>query len=90
MEHTTEKGRSPNTEMIAAGEVGRYVFCPEAWRLSRFEKVRGSPTEASVAGEAEHDRWGTTVDQLESIRVGLRVLFGLSIVACLLCQWGGR
>lgn len=89
MAQKSEDGAT-NTEMIAAGEVGQYAFCPESWRLSRCEGVPGSSTEASVAGKVEHGRWGDTVDQLESIRVGLRVLFGLSIAACLLCQWGGR
>lgn len=89
MEQTTEVETIPDLVMIAAGEVGRFVFCPEAWRLSRCEGAGHSSTEAALAGEVEHDRWGHTVDQIESIRVGLRVLFGLTIVACLVCQWGG-
>lgn len=90
MKQKSADSSTPGSPMISAGEVGRYAFCPESWRLSRCERVRGPVTKGSVAGEVEHARWGNAVDQLESIRIGLRVLFALSIVACLLGQWGGH
>ncbi len=80
--------RQPAEELISAGEVGQFVFCPEAWRLRRMIGQNGEPSEKSQFGKVEHDDWGGVVDQLEAVRVGLRVLFGLCIAACVILEWG--
>ncbi len=80
-------------EILAAGEVGRFVFCPEAWRLSRGRGAHHGPStsrhdhERALRGEAEHERWGEAVDVLEAVRLGLRVLFALTVTACLVYRW---
>lgn len=75
-------------EMIAAGEVGQFVFCPESWRLRRLQGSTDSFDEKAEIGQVEHDDWGEIVDRLEAIRYGVRVLFILCIAACLIVEWG--
>jgi hypothetical protein len=75
-------------ELISAGEVGQFVFCPEAWRLRRLMGQRGEQSEKSEFGKVEHDNWGGVVDRLEAVRFGLRVLFGLCVAACVILEWG--
>jgi hypothetical protein len=74
--------------LISAGEVGQVVFCPEAWRIRLMMGRKGERSEKSEFGKVEHDDWGGIVDQLEAVRVGLRVLFGLCIAACVIIEWG--
>jgi hypothetical protein len=74
--------------MIAAGEVGQFVFCPESWRLSRLQGYTDGCDEKAALGRVEHDAWSGTVEQLEAIRSGVRVLFLLCIAACLIAEWG--
>jgi hypothetical protein len=40
---------------ITASEIGTFVFCPEAWRLSRFGGAVDSPE--MLAGSTAHVRW---------------------------------
>ncbi len=80
--------RWPAGELISAGEVGQFVFCPESWRLKRLMGQRGELSEKSDFGKVEHEDWGGVVDRLEAVRFGLRVLFGLCVAACILLEWG--
>ncbi len=93
MEGLSVDENGEKVEIIAAGEVGKFVFCPEAWRLSRSRGHRPGPStshlgdERAGRGEAEHERWGEAVDVLEAVRIGLRVLFALIVTACLVYRW---
>jgi hypothetical protein len=80
--------RLPAGGLISAGEVGQFVFCPEAWRLRRLMGQRGEQSKKSEFGKVEHDDWGGVVDRLEAVRFGLRVLFGLCVAACIILEWG--
>lgn len=86
-QYRVECGES-DPEMIAAGEVGQFVFCPESWRLRRLQGFTDGCDEKAALGRVEHDDWGGTVDRLEAIRSGVRVLFLLCIAACLIVEWG--
>jgi hypothetical protein len=90
VDHQTEGEIHQESYIIAAGEVAKYVFCPESWRLSKLQGVvRDSDAhERAQVGEADHASWSETVDELEALRFGLRVLFGLCIIACLVYQLG--
>jgi hypothetical protein len=87
-QETIVKDRRPAGGLISAGEVGQFVFCPEAWHLRRMMGQIGEKSEKSEFGKVEHDDWGGVVDRLEAVRFGLRVLFGLCVAACVIIEWG--
>lgn len=87
-QQSVAKDRWSGRELISAGEVGQFVFCPEAWRIRRMTGEDGEPSDRSELGKIEHNEWGSVVDQLEAVRLGLRVLCGLCIAAFAVLEWG--
>jgi hypothetical protein len=84
-----------DSDVISASEVGQYVFCPESWRLNQSAR-RFSDRAFDADGfgarsnpiPVEADTWAQVVDELEALRFGLRLVFGLLIVACLIYELG--
>ncbi len=68
--------------IIAAGEVGQYAVCPEAWRLKVVERVTSEQSIASIEGEKLHSKWSSNLDNAAHLGQGIRFL--LALVATIL------
>jgi CRISPR-associated protein Cas4 len=75
----------PNPEggyIIAAGEVGAFSVCPQAWHLAWHTKKREqSPNSQSVLGQALHKDWSRVFEESITFAVWLRYL---AVLVCLL------
>lgn len=65
--------------VIAAGEVGQYAVCPEAWRLKVVEQVSAFQSDSSVEGERLHSQWSHNIDNAAHLGQGLRFLLALVV-----------
>lgn len=67
--------------IIAAGEVGQYSVCPEAWRLKVVERiVRNNEAPPSIqTGNTLHENWARELDSSAYLLHGLRVAIALVI-----------
>ncbi len=65
--------------IIAAGEVGQYAVCPEAWRLKVVERVTSEQSESSITGEKLHSKWSTNIDSAAHLSQGIRFLIALLV-----------
>lgn len=65
--------------VIAAGEVGQYTVCPEAWRLKVVQRVIAEQSEASIEGEKLHTKWSKNLDSAVHLGQGIRFLLALVI-----------
>lgn len=64
--------------VIAAGEVGSYVVCPEAWRLAQIQRIKPVPSRSMRKGTNLHEEWDKQLEQVRaysrSIRLSLWLL----------------
>lgn len=67
--------------IIAAGEVGSYVVCPEAWRLAQIKKVKPVPSRSMRKGTKLHDKWDEEVTQVRNFSRSIRVSIWLLAIA---------
>ena len=49
--------------ILSAGEIGAYVVCPEAWKLSYVDRVKPEKSERAVRGEKLHQEWADNVSE---------------------------
>ncbi|MCO6432284.1 MAG: hypothetical protein J5J00_15630 [Deltaproteobacteria bacterium] len=60
--------------ILAAGEIGSFAVCPEAWRLRTVEKVQGAKSSESELGETLHNEWASHHDEAYFFARGIRVV----------------
>ena len=70
--------------ILSAGEIGAYVVCPEAWRLTQVDRVKQKRSERSSTGEQLHKEWAETVDESFYLSRGVRIVVLLIILTSLL------
>lgn len=68
--------------IIAAGEVGAFSVCPQAWHLSTVKGAEGrQPTVESALGQALHRDWSRFFE--ESLTLGTWIRY-LAVLTCLM------
>mgnify|MGYP001820675450 CR=1 FL=1 len=67
--------------IIAAGEVGSYVVCPEAWRLAQIQRIKPVPSRSMRKGNAMHEQWDKELKQVRSYSRSIRVSLWLLATA---------
>jgi hypothetical protein len=67
--------------IIAAGEVGSYVVCPEAWRLAQIKKVKPVPSRSMRKGTKLHNKWDEEVTQVRKFSRSIRISAWLLLIA---------
>ena len=67
--------------ILSAGEIGSYVVCPEAWRLSKVSQVRPIHTETVEQGNQLHKEWSKSVDEAMYFTKSVKLILTMTILA---------
>lgn len=70
--------------ILAAGEVGAYTVCPEAWRLKMIEHAKTRKDDSTKLGLELHEEWAKNYDEALLLGRGVRFLIALLIITVLI------
>ena len=72
--------------ILAAGEIGSFTVCAEAWRLKALESAKRTKGKNAKVGAELHRTWASNNDEVLFLTKGVKLVIFLILLTLLITQ----